>query len=266
MKTRNLFEIIIPMLLFSLSSLPLFAQISGASSAKNIMVKRSRVSKAKLSAGMTLDGYYQTGNVEKANASISLFTAAIDSIKELSVNGKYLYGKNNNTVNQKEYNAGVQYDYRPFSVFSPFMRLEFYKNEFKKIKGRSAGLAGFKYRYFFKPELLDYTISAALLFDMERYEPDINLPDKERIRLSVRPRFKQNLTENMYLVAEAYYKPNLLNFDDYVLCGNINLNFRVFKQGLLRFSYEHEYNNKPATSKVRKTDALLLAGFGVELK
>ena len=214
---------------------------------------------------MSVDGYYQTGNTEKVNASVAVFMAAIDSIKELSVNGKYLYGKNNKTVNQKEYNAGVQYDYHPFSIFSPFMRLEFYKNEFKKINARYAGLAGFKYRYYVKPDVSDYSISAALLYDVERYESDVDLPDKERLRISIRPRFKQYLTENVYLIAEAYYKPNLLHWDDYMLCGNVNLNVRVFKQGLLKVSYEHEYNNMPATDKVRKTDALLLAGFEIRL-
>jgi hypothetical protein len=244
--------------------MPLFAQISGASSAKNIMAKSSRVSKAKLSARVTFDGYYQTGNTEKTNFSGTAFASAIDSIKEFSVNGKYLYGENNKTANQKEYIAGAQYDYHPFSAFSPFLRFEFYKNEFKKINGRYAGLAGAKYRYWVKPKILDYSISAALLYDLERYDSDVDLPKKERLRISVRPKFKQNLSENVYLIVEAFYKPNLSNFKDYILYGNFNLNFRLFKQGLLRLSYEHEYNSKPVTDMVRKTDALLLAGLGID--
>jgi putative salt-induced outer membrane protein YdiY len=252
------------MLLFSLSSLPLFAQISGASSAKNIMIKSNRVSKAKLSARITLDGYYQTGNTDKSNVSGSVSLSSVDSIKELSFNGRYLYGKNEKTVNQKEYIAGVQYDYHPFSVVSPFLRMEFYKNEFQKINGRYAGMAGMKYRYFVKPGILDYSVSAALLFDIERYEPDVDSPGKERFRISVRPKFKHNLTDNIYLIAEAFYKPNIKRFDDYIMCGNINLNIRVLTKGLLRLSYEHEYNNRPATNEIKKTDALLLVGLGVE--
>ena len=228
------------------------------------MVKSNRASKAKLSARMTLDGYYQTGNTERVNVSSSVFVSAIDSIKEFSVNGRYLYGEFNKIVSQREYIAGVQYDYHPFAVFSPFVRGEFYKNEFRKINARYAGLVGFKVRYFVKPDVSDYSVSAALLYDVDYFVADVELPRKERLRASVRPKFKQNLTDNVYLIAEAYYKPNLLNFSDYILCGNLNLNVRVFKRGLLRLSYEHEYNSTPATNMVKKTDALLLAGIGIE--
>jgi len=257
-------KIVIIAFLLLLNPIVFFAQISGSSSAKTIMSGKSRASKAKLSAKLTLDGYYQTGNTDKTNISGALFISALDSIKEFSTNAKYMYGENSKKVNQKEYNAGLQYDFHPFAVVSPFVRTEFYKNEFKKIKGRFAGLAGVKYRYFVKPEVLDFSISAALLFDFERYEIDVDLPDKERLRMSVRPKFKHNLTPTIVLISEVFYKPNLLDFNDYILCGNVNLNIRVFKQGIFRLSYEHEYNNKPITDAVRKTDALLLVGFGIE--
>ena len=259
----NVRRIIFWALLSACPFVALFAQISGSSSAKTLTKGGSRASKIKLSARLTLDGYYQTGNTEKSNVSAAAFLSAVDSIKEFSANTKYIYGENNKTVNQKEYNAGIQFDYHPLAVVSPFVRGEFYKNEFKKIKGRFDGLIGVKYRYFVKPEILDYSISAALLFELERYEKDVELPPKERLRLSVRPKFKHNLSEHIYLTAEVFYKPNILKFNDYILCGNININIRAFKQGLIRFSYEHEYNNMPVTDRVRKTDALLLAGLGV---
>jgi hypothetical protein len=248
----------------SFSSITLFAQISGAASAKNIMTSNSRTSKATLSARITLEGNYQTGNTDKANVSGTVLLAAIDSIKEFSANGRFLYGQNNKTVNQREYVAGIQYDYQPFAKISPFARFEYYRNEFRKINARYSGLIGAKYRYLVKSGIIDYSISAALLYDFDNYTTDVELPDKERLRLSVRPKFKHNLTENLNLTAEIYYKPNLANFDDYIICGNFNLNFRIFKQGLLRLSYEYEYTNYPATDKVMKTDARLLAGIGID--
>ena len=256
-------KIIYATLLSACSIVTVFAQISGSSSAKTLTKGSSRASKVKLSARLALDGYYQTGNTEKSNISTTVLLSAVDSIKEFSANARYMYGENDKTANQKEYKAGLQFDYHPFAIFSPFARAEYYKNEFKKIKGRFDGLIGVKYRFFVKPEILDYSVSAALLFDLEGYEKDVNLPRRERLRLSVRPKFKHNLTSDIYLTAEMFYKPNLLNFSDYILCGNINLNIRAFKQGLIRLSYEHEYNNRPITNYVRKTDALLLAGIGV---
>jgi hypothetical protein len=241
------------------------AQLSGLSSAKNIMARSSRISKAKLSAQIALDGYYQTGNTDKINLSGVISASAIDSVKEFSANGRFLYGENNKQVNQREYLAGIQYDYHPFSIVSPFLRAEIYKNEFKKIRGRYAGLMGVKYRYWFEPNKHDYTISVALLFDLENYVADVELPDKERLRLSIRPKFKHNLTETIYAIAEVYYKPNLADFCDFIVYGNFNINFEVFKKGLVRISYEHEYNNTPASSNVKKTDAMLLVGVGVKI-
>ena len=264
MVALNRFGIIIILFMVSVSSVPLFAQISGSSSAKNIMVNSSRASKAQLSARITLDGYYQTGNTEKVNVSGSVFMSAIDSVKEFSANTRFLYGTNNKTVNQREYVAGIQYDYHPFSMLSPFVRSEFYKNEFKKITGRFSGLVGLKDRYFVKPDIFDYSISIAILYDVECYLADVNLPYKERLRISVRPKFKHNLTENMYLTAEIFYKPNLFCLEDYIVCGNFNMNYRILKNGLFKLSYEYDYNNRPATDGVRKTDALLLAGLGIE--
>jgi len=71
----------------SFFSFALFAQISGSSSPKDIMAKKSsRVSKAKLSTRITFGGNYQTGNIEKASVSGTAYIASIDSIKEFSAN------------------------------------------------------------------------------------------------------------------------------------------------------------------------------------
>jgi putative salt-induced outer membrane protein YdiY len=145
------------------------------------------------------------------------------------------------------------------------VRCEFTKNQFKQIAGRYSGLVGAKYRYFVKPDKIDYSVSAALLYDLDNFTADAELPNKERLRISIRPKFKHDLTESIRFVTEIYYKPNLVNFNDFIMYSNSNINFRIFKHVLLRISYEHEYNSRPATNRVRKTDALLLAGFGIEL-
>jgi putative salt-induced outer membrane protein YdiY len=250
--------------LLSFSSVTLYAQISGSASARNIMVKNSRVSKAKLSVQMTVEGNYQTGNTEKANLSGTGYMAAIDSLKEFSANGRFIYGENNKTVNQREFLAGVQYDYHPLSSVSPFVRVEFYRNQFKMIDGRYCGFVGAKYRYFVRPDKFDYSISAAVLYDLEHYAVDADLPGKERIRLSVRPKFKHVFTENIHVNAELFYKPNVVNFSDYMIYGICNLNIRIIRHTIVRVSYEHEYNSIPATNKVKNTDSLLLAGLGIE--
>ncbi len=248
-----------------LISSTLNAQISGSSSPKDISAKRNqRMAKSKIITRVTFGGNYQTGNTEKAGVMGTASIASIDSIKELSANFGYAYGENKDILNQREYKAGVQADYHPLSVFSPFIRFEFYSNEFRQINYRYSGLIGAKYRFFIKDDFADYSISTALLYDLENYTEKANKPNKERLRMSIRPKFKQRLMENIYLLAEIYYKPNMAEFDDYLIYAIFNLNFRVNKYVFLKASYEYEYNSMPITSSVKKTDTLLLGSLGVE--
>jgi len=55
-------KIIFVTLLSACSIVTVFAQISGSSSAKTLTKGSSRASKVKLSAQLTLDGYYQNGD------------------------------------------------------------------------------------------------------------------------------------------------------------------------------------------------------------
>jgi len=243
----------------------IFAQISNASMPRDISRQASaRSSKSKISSNVTFGANSQTGNTEKSGVFTTASFASVDSIKEFSANLRYAFGANNRVVNQREYLAGGQCDYRPLSRLSPFVRFEFYNNTFRQIAQRYSGLAGLKYRYFVYKRSSDYSISAALLFHYEKYTSETDLPDTGKMRLSIRPKFKQNLMENIHLLAEVYYKPNLADFDDYMIYSITTFNFKVNRQIFLRASYEYEYNSRPATAAVKKTDTLLLGSFGVE--
>lgn len=241
------------------------AQISNASAPKDISKKASsRASKSKIQSNITLGASSQTGNTNKSGITTTASFAAVDSIKEFSANLRYAFGENNGVVNQREYLAGGQFDYRPLSKLSPFVRFEFYNNDFRKISQRYSGLLGLKYRYFVYKHTSDYSISAALLYNYEKYTSDTNLPHTEKMRISIRPKFKQILMENIHLLAEVYYKPNLADFSDYMIYSVTVINFKVNRHVFLRTSYEYEYSSRPATAKVKKTDTLLLGSFGLE--
>ncbi len=251
--------------IFSICSLSLCAQISGSSSPKDISGKRvQRKDKAEIMTKISVGGNYQTGNTEKSGIIGTASIASVDSVKELSANGGFAYGENKSCVNQREYKLGGQYDYHPLSAFSPFLRFEFYSNEFRKINYRCSGLTGAKFRIYRKEDHCDYSLSAALLYDLENYTEDANQPNKERLRVSIRPKIRQKIMENIFLSAEMYYKPNLAEFSDYMIYSIFNLNFKVNRYIFLKASYEYEYNNRPVTASVKKTDTLLLGSLGAE--
>ena len=217
---------------------------------------------------ITLGGNYQTGNTEKSGLSLSALVSAKDSIKEFSLNGRYNYGKDRNVKNVQDYLVGVQYDYHPFATFSPFLRFELYSNEFQKIKQRYSGLLGGKYRIYSSYEenklTSEYSVSAAVLIDYEKYIKEADLSDKEKYRLSLRPKMRQEIMKNILLNLELFYQPAISDFHNYLIDGKVSLDFRVNQYIFLKSSYEYKYNSKPATSDVKKQDTLFLMSLGVE--
>lgn len=224
--------------------------------------------KLSFTTNLSLGGNYQTGNTDKSGLSFAAQLSARDSIKEFSLNGKYNYGKDRGVKNLQDYLAGIQYDYHPYAVFSPFLRFELYSNEFQKISQRYSGLAGGKYRFYFNQQngniISEYSISAAVLIDYEKYISTADLADKDKYRLSVRPKFSQQVMQNILLNFELFYQPNLSDFEDYLINGKASLNFQVNKYVFLKSSYEYKYNSRPATKDVKKQDTLLLVSLGVE--
>jgi putative salt-induced outer membrane protein YdiY len=251
------------LLLFVALSATTAVQAQESAKLKDITRTAKRVAKAKISTNVTLGGNFQTGNTEKSGISGTVQISSVDSVKELSFNAKYTYSENKKVVNQREYLVGGQYDFNPLNRFSPFLRIELYGNEFKKIDYRVSGLIGAKYRYYVYKNTSDFSISGALLYDIENYIAEANLQTQKKYRLSLRPKFKQRIMENIYAQTELYYKPNITRLDDYIIHSITNVNFIINKNMFLRCSYEHEYNSKPAKSSVKKDDTLLLASLGI---
>jgi len=246
-----------------------FAQVNSDNAKKqknSISLDIKRAKQSQLSVETTIGANWQTGNTEITRISSTANAAVIDSIKEFSCDLKYIYGENKQKKNQNEFLTGVQFDYRPLDRFSPFIRTEFYSNEFKKILLQFSSLAGAKYKYFIKRKnnetICDYSISGAFVSEYEKYTKDTGMKPKERFCLSVRPKFKQQLFKNAILIFQCYYKPNITEFSDYIILAITQLNFKVNKYMFVRCSYEWEYTNEPATNAVIKNDKLLLFNLG----
>jgi len=234
-----------------------------------VSMESKRAAKTKIATNISLGGNSWTGNTNKGTLIGSLNLAAVDSVKEFSFDARYAYGENNNKVNQREFLMGLQYDYHPLSVFSPFMRIELYNNEFRNIKSRYSGLAGAKYRFFlYKKEGVttsDFSISGAFSYVFEKYTPDAQSSNQQKVRLSLRPKIKQKIAKNIYFQSELYFMPKISCWEDYIIYLRSNVNFLVNSNVFIKCSYEHEYESKPITSDIRKTDTILAISLGISL-
>ena len=242
--------------------------VSSQTVPKSIRMESERKAKVKVLTAISLGGSYQTGNTENGSVLLSSAISAMDSIKEFSLNAKYHYSENARKMNKEEFSGGLQFDYHPLSQFSPFIRAEFYSNQFRQIDSRFSGLLGAKYCYFkyLKNNFItsEYSISGAFVFENDNYTKEALLPDKSRVRLSLRPKFKQIVMKNIFLGLESFYKPNIVDFSDYIIDSMFQINFVVNEYVTLSCSYQYEYNSRPATVIVKNTDTSLLASLMVK--
>lgn len=207
---------------------------------------------------LSLGTYFYTGNTEKFDFTSDFQLTRKDSVLETKLFLTGAYGELEKVQNKQEFKGGLKFDYNPFSKFSPFILLSLYNNEFKDIELRISSFIGAKY-LFYKTDKSNYSLSAALQYDTERYyESSTN---KEKIRLSLRPRFKQTIGKNMKLQALCFYQPNLQDFDDYMVIANISVSTKVFEKMDLKLTYNYDYESMPALETIKKTDTSFITSI-----
>ena len=234
-----------------------------------VSMESKRASKVKISTNASLGGSFWSGNVDKSVFSGSLRLAAIDSLKEFSFDARYSYGKSNNKLDQREFLTGLQFDHHPLSILSPFLRMELNSNEFKNIKHRYSGYAGAKYRFFvYKKDgetKADYSVSGAMIYVYEDYIPEIEIADQQKVRLSIRPKIKQIIMKNIYFESETYFKPRINCWRDYMIYSISNINFLVNSNIFIKCTYEYDFESKPITSDIKKTDTKFILSLGFSI-
>jgi Putative salt-induced outer membrane protein len=229
-------------------------------------IDSKRASKSKISTNISVGGSYWSGNVDKSIFTGSLRLAAVDSIKEFSFDAKYTFGKNDGKLNQREFLTGLQYDYHPLSTFSPFLRMDLYSNEFKSINLRYSGYAGAKYRLFVNQKegitTSDFSISGALTYVYEKFVPEVDKDNQHKVRLSIRPKIKQIISKNILLQSEIYFKPKINCWEDYIVYSMSSISVAVNDNISVKLIYEYDYESKPVTDNIRKTDSMFVINLG----
>ena len=222
-----------------------------------------------MTTNLSFGGNFWTGNTSKSTVTGSMRMAIVDSLKEFSFDATYLYGESNHVVDQRKYLVGLQYDRFPLAVVSPFVRTELYSNENESITYRYSGFAGVKYRFFIHKKdgmtLSDYSISGACVYSYEKYTEGTLIPHQKKIRLSMRPRFKQQLAKNIFAHTTLFYKPNVEHWNDYIIQSISYVNFSVNRTISIKCTYEYEHKNRPVAITTKKTDTHFLVSLGIEI-
>jgi putative salt-induced outer membrane protein YdiY len=230
------------------------------------------------SSKLTLGASTYSGNVDKSDFRGDFNIKRSDEFLEVSASLKAVYSEVNGTENNKEYYGGIKLDYKPENKITPFAVFSAYQNIPKGYDSRLSGMLGGKW-VFYKSKKGKYSISAAFQFDSEKYVKDVNddgiidmeegkIEDKNKMRLSIRPKIKQHFTENLFFEAVMFIIPNLTDAEsfedlkeDYIIDFNAALTNKLTEKIYLKFSYDYDYVKLPPREDIENKDQAFIASI-----
>ena len=211
------------------------------------------------------------GNVNTCNLNNYAAINRNDSLLAFDFHYKVLYSSiiDKNDAEQQwketnfEVNGGIKLDYKQYGRFSPFLACEMLTNKYKGYDFKMSGLIGLKYRIYVIPSICDYSISAAFVSDWTDFTDVTVLPNRN-YRISIRPKIKQKLTENLSLLNLTYYQPSILDFGDVIINSATQLQTKLSNKLFLDISFIYEYRSRVPSDHYKKHD--LQSSIALRLK
>lgn len=216
--------------------------------------------------GSLTGGYSQTtGNSHLRNASLlGDFVARSEQLR-LTINGRYVYGDNANTLIARNARGTIKLDFFITKRFFWFASAYFESDTFQDLKMRTALASGPGYQFVdrgdFNGILKDMTLyaEAGLAYFNEDFRVS-NDAASTRGRGSIKlnwPLFDERVT--LYHFSEFY--PSLQNTKNYYLTMDNGVRFKLFEGFVSGFQVTTRYNSSPA-SGTGDTDNLYLMTIG----
>jgi len=216
--------------------------------------------------GSLTGGYSQTtGNSHLRNASLlGDFVARSEQLR-LTLNGRYVYGDNANTLIARNARGTIKLDFFITKRFFWFASAYFESDTFQDLKMRTALASGPGYQFVdrgdFRGILKDMTLYAEA--GLAYFNEDFRVADdtsSPRGRGSIKlnwPLFDDRIT--LYHYSEFY--PSLANTKNYYLTMDNGVRLKIIEGFVSSFQVTTRYNSKPAAG-TGDTDNLYLMTLG----
>ena len=204
-----------------------------------------------------------TGNVNNCNISQDASVTRNDSVLAFDCHYRVLYssliyksdeGRKWEETNF-EINGGVKTDLYQYGKYSPFLACEVLSNKYKGYDLKLSGLVGFKLRIYTVPSVCDYSISAAFVYDWNNFTDETILPNNN-YRISIRPKVKQKIAENLTLLHYTFFQPSVLDLSDIIVNSLTKLQTRITKKMFLDLSFRYDYHSRVPAETYRHHDIL----------
>lgn len=186
---------------------------------------------------------------------------------EINFSSSVNYLETDNEKKADKMYCQLLFDHFLFKKTTFFLLAKPSRNQAQEIDFRLETGGGFKYdiidNYSTKKEILntDLSISAALIYEFtNRFDQE-----KEKIgRFSIRPKFKQQLSENLEFRIMFFYQPNFSDFTDYRLLLQSEIRFKISKSIFYLFKFMGEYNNV-VPEDIKKQDLRFVNQLSVDI-
>ena len=200
--------------------------------------------KEKIASGfISAGGSLSSGNINKADVKATGGMSVADSTLEFVLGGKYTYSESEHKTKNNGIELHSKVDFMPYRKWSPLIAFEYLHNTYKGYNFRLDVVAGAKYNICSKPNIYDYSISLAGLYDVVDYTKDKKTLDDKAFRLSLRPKIKQQIGPAVYLIEKFFYQPQINDFSDYLLKNETEIECKITKILYLSVIYEYDYRS-----------------------
>lgn len=217
-------------------------------------------------SGSVTGGFSQTtGNSHLRNASLlGDFVARSEQLR-LTINGRYVYGDNNNTLIARNARGTIKLDFFITKRFFWFASAYFENDRFQDLRMRTALASGPGYQFIergdfngiFK-DMTFYTEAGIAYFN----EDFLLAPDQSSIRARISMKFNWPLWDDritLYHYNEIF--PSLENSSNFYLTMDNGVRFKIWEGFVSGFQVTTRFNNKPPAG-TGDTDNLYLMTLG----
>lgn len=211
-------------------------------------------------------GYSQTtGNTQLRNGSLlGDFVARSEQLR-LTINGRYVYGDNANTLIARNARGTIKLDFFITKRFYWFASAFFENDRFQDLKMRTALASGPGYQFIDKGDfsgiLKDMTFYTEV--GLAYFNEDFRIgEDKSNLRGRVSTKFNWPILDDritLYHLSEVY--PSIQNGKDFYLTMDNGVRFKLYDGLVSGLQVTTRFNNSPPTG-TGNTDTLYLMTLG----
>lgn len=207
------------------------------------------------------------GNTRQTLASTRAMYERKDSAFAFRTGARFNYGEITQdvigtTVNKRSWDAGANYDWRPFADFTPYVRATMESSLENRIERRYSLGAGSRYNVVRTPGT-DVIISVGAAGESTTpLPPGDTLGTITLARGNTTLRVRRDFSPTMSFTTETAYQPALTDSDDYTITSLNTLKMKLSRFAALTLSFRDNFDNQAVRRGARvKNDGELLVGL-----